>query len=173
MLRHAKQRQLDEIHGISTDVILLSLLSALLHLILEFISLKLESESCLTSLMHYSIICYNGRLGWVPFIEKFESAQSIQNFLRTSKPNQLILDYDHLTCRVLNRYTFTMEYEFTNDTALKLIKALRNLPKGLNEEKTIEMRIGKSFDNVDQDKLIDLLKETYGRVKLDISKVNT
>ena len=87
--------------------------------------------------MHYAIICYNGRLGWIPFIEKFESAETIQSFLRTAKPNQLILDYDDLACKVFNKYTFTMEYEFTNESSLKLIKALRNLPKELNKEKTI------------------------------------
>jgi len=116
---------------------MLSLSAAVLHFILELISLKLESDTCLTSLMHYAIICYNGRLGWIPFIEKFESAETIQSFLRTAKPNQLILDYDDLACKVFNKYTFTMEYEFTNESSLKLIKALRNLPKELNKEKTI------------------------------------
>ena len=56
---------------------------------------------------------------------------------------------------------------------MKLIKALRNLAKDAKTEERIFMKIGQSFDNVDLDKLIDLLKETYGRVNLDISGVNT
>jgi len=81
MLRWAKQNNMDSIYGITLDTILVSLLAAVLHFILEFVSLKLEAGACQTRLMHYSIICYNGRLGWVPFIEKFESAQSIDNLL--------------------------------------------------------------------------------------------
>ena len=75
--------------------------------------------------------------------------------------------------KLFNQYTFKVDYEFTNDTALKLIKALRNLAKDVKTEERIFMKIGQSFDNVDFDKLIDLLKETFGRVNLDISGVNT
>ena len=58
---------------ISVEVILISLGFALAHTIFEIIFVKLEAVACKTSLMHYSIICFNGRFGWVPFTNKFNS----------------------------------------------------------------------------------------------------
>ena len=66
-----------------------------------------------------------------------------------------------------------MEYEFTDDTAQKLNKALRNLPDIIQKEDRMYIKIGKSYDNVCEHMLIDLLKETNNRVKLDITGVDT
>jgi len=68
-----------------------------------------------------------------------------------------------------------LEYTFTNETALKLIRALRNLEiaKIKHKELKIKMKIGKCFNNVDFDKLIDLIKESHGRVLLDIRDIDT
>jgi len=123
------------------------------------------------------MICYNGRLGWVPFIEKFESRETIsKNSEKESgnkKKNEFDLDYENLSIKLFCNYEFMVEYEFTDDTALKLIKALRNLPNFIKEEDQIHVRIGKSFNNVSFDILIDLLKETNNRVKLHINEVDT
>jgi hypothetical protein len=56
--------------GISFEEILISLSFALLHAILEIIFLRIESTTYFLSFSHYSIICFNGRFGWVPFQEK-------------------------------------------------------------------------------------------------------
>jgi len=66
-----------------------------------------------------------------------------------------------------------MEYEFTDDTAIKLIKSFRNLPSTIKKADQMKVKIGKSFNNVHIDILINLLTETNHRVKLDISDVDT
>ena len=53
--------------GITTRDVWISLSTAVLHGLLEFAFIFLESESTKTSIMHYSIICFNGRFGWIPF----------------------------------------------------------------------------------------------------------
>ena len=66
-----------------------------------------------------------------------------------------------------------MEYEFTDETAQKLVKALRNLAHYINEESRPTLRVAQSFNNVDFDYLIDLLIESHNRFYLDISGVDT
>jgi len=115
------------------------------------------------------MICYNGRLGWVPFIEKLECKDE----KKPKDDRRIIFDYDNLDVKVCRKFDFVMEYEFTDDTALKIIKTLRNLPNYINEEERIEMNIGKSFDNVNFPILIDLLIETHNRVTLNIRDIDT
>ena len=85
------------------------------------------------------------------------------------------MNYDNLVSNLFNKIEMRLEYTFTNETALKLIKALRHLeiPKIKHKELKIKMKIGKCFDNVGFDKLIDLIRESHGRVLLDISGIDT
>jgi len=41
-------------------------------------------------------VCYNGRLGWVPFISKFATLDLYEKFFEKykSKDGELVLDYD-------------------------------------------------------------------------------
>lgn len=48
-------------------VIVFSLLAATGHAIIEIMFVNLEAEACKTTLLHYFIICFNARFGWVPF----------------------------------------------------------------------------------------------------------
>ena len=59
----------NDISGINVDLELImgSLGCALLHGVIEFIFLSLEAKACKTNLIHYSIICFNARFGWIPF----------------------------------------------------------------------------------------------------------
>lgn len=50
-----------------------SLVCALLHAFFEMIFIYLESVSCKTTVIHYFIICFNARFGWVPFVNFFSS----------------------------------------------------------------------------------------------------
>lgn len=53
--------------------ILISLLFSVLHLWVEVLFIKIESVAFDTSMAYYSIVCFNGRFGWVPHAEKFNS----------------------------------------------------------------------------------------------------
>lgn len=53
--------------GVSVQGILISLFLSIVHLIFEGIFLLMESQVTKTSLLNYSIVCFNGRFGWVPY----------------------------------------------------------------------------------------------------------
>ena len=61
---------------ISMEAILISLGFALLHTVIEVIFLQMEATATKTTLTHYSIICFNGRFGWVPFSHIFSDPSS-------------------------------------------------------------------------------------------------
>jgi hypothetical protein len=56
-------------YGITQNTVEWSLLFAVLHIILEFIFFIFESSVTKSSMLHYFVICYNARQGWLPFME--------------------------------------------------------------------------------------------------------
>lgn len=89
---------------------MLSLLSAIAHGVLELIFLNLESIACKTDFTHYFSICFTGRLGWVPFTNKYDSVTS---------GNQIelndVLNYDEITSSLCGA-SLSVKYEFTDKT---------------------------------------------------------
>ena len=60
--------------------------------------------------MHYSIVCFNGRFGWVPFTNLFSTS-----VLLAQKDKTKDIDFDKIEKSFLcTKYTLT--YEFSNDT---------------------------------------------------------
>lgn len=51
------------------ETIIVSLSLAVLHVLLECFFLKMEADATKTNFLHYCIICFNGRYGWVPFTD--------------------------------------------------------------------------------------------------------
>jgi hypothetical protein len=58
---------------VDMSLIVSSLTCAFLHGIIEVIFLKMEAKACKTDLIHYSIVCFNARFGWIPFNHLFSS----------------------------------------------------------------------------------------------------
>jgi len=65
--------------------------------------LKRESKACKMYFFEYLAVCYNGRLGWVPFINNFASMEAYEFFYNRWKikspitdTNSLVLDYDKI-----------------------------------------------------------------------------
>jgi len=88
---------------------LVSLLFSILHFWVEVMFIKIESIAFDTSMAYYSIVCFNGRFGWVPFAEKFNSVTCQQSSMIGT------YDYDKLTVRMF-KSKFALKYEFSNDT---------------------------------------------------------
>lgn len=107
---------------------MVSILLALIHAVIEIIFLKIESQEVKTTFLHYSIICFNGRFGWVPFLENFTSTK---RKVDSSKP--LELDYECLQTNYCCA-KFNLEYHFGNDSLAQLTKAICNLPMAMDEE---------------------------------------
>ena len=59
--------------GVSMDAIVGSLGCAVLHAFFEMIFVYLEAVSCKTTVIHYFIVCFNARFGWIPFVNFFSS----------------------------------------------------------------------------------------------------
>jgi len=51
--------------------IIISLIAAFIHAIGEAFLLRKESNACKVDFIDYLVVCYNGRLEWVPFINNF------------------------------------------------------------------------------------------------------
>ena len=66
---------MNDVKGIDVDVgvIMGSLTCAVLHGVIEFVFLGLEAKACKTNIIHYSIVCFNARFGWIPFSHLFAS----------------------------------------------------------------------------------------------------
>ena len=65
-------RDRDDASSINVDVtsIIISICLTIAHAILEYLLLCYEALACKTSLMNYCVACFNGKLGWVPFVDK-------------------------------------------------------------------------------------------------------
>jgi hypothetical protein len=59
--------------GVSLWAIGFSLGCALVHAFFEIIFVYLEAISCKTTVIHYMIVCFNARFGWIPFVNFFSS----------------------------------------------------------------------------------------------------
>lgn len=79
-------------------VIVFSLLAAILHAMIEMIFINLEAEACKTTLMHYFIVCFNARFGWVPFSDQFSTSSGYQ---LPEKYSQEDLDYEDMNSSLL------------------------------------------------------------------------
>lgn len=53
--------------GVSLNAIIISLIIASVHAILEAIYLKIEAQAAKTTFLNYCIVCFNGRFNWVPY----------------------------------------------------------------------------------------------------------
>lgn len=59
----------EEDQAVSMSALVVSIIIAALHFTLEIAQLNFEAKAVETSLSRYFIVCFNGRLGWTPFLE--------------------------------------------------------------------------------------------------------
>jgi hypothetical protein len=74
------------------EAILISLSCAVIHAIFEVIFLHLEAVSCKTTKIHYTIVCFNARFGWIPFIHYFSSVSGFDDESDSNKINSEKMD---------------------------------------------------------------------------------
>jgi hypothetical protein len=105
---------------VSLEAIGISILLAVAHAGIELVFIFLEKKANKTDFMHYTIICFNGRFGWVPFTNHFarnDEGEDQENYF----------NYDDISSSMccLN---FKLDYTFTDDTIQGLIKSLTVMP---------------------------------------------
>jgi hypothetical protein len=87
--------------------------------------INLEKKANKTTMMHYLIVCFNGRFGYVPFTQYFSVDQSLDS--------QEVFDYDEIRSKICC-IKFKMDYVFTEDTVQVFSTSLTNMPVKRNHE---------------------------------------
>jgi len=55
-------------YGVDIKLLMLSITFAVFHGIFAILLMYLEAKACKTSLLAYSVVCFNGRFEWVPYM---------------------------------------------------------------------------------------------------------
>ena len=84
--------------GVDMTSILLSVALAVAHINLEYVQLSYEAKACKTSMTYYSIACFNGKFGWVPFADDLTTIAELVNNekIDESESNLLKVDFDNI-----------------------------------------------------------------------------
>jgi hypothetical protein len=142
-----KPTELEEL-DISLEAISLSIAFALLHASIEFMFLRVETKANRTTMMHYLITCFNGRFGYVPFSHLFASNTNFNDLDQ--------LNYDDIGSSMCC-INFKMAYEFTEDTILRFMTSLTNLPTKEIYEFKVKVIAGSCLNKIGLDRFMDLL----------------
>jgi len=148
--------------------IYLSIALAVAHGMIEVIFIILEKTACKTDFLHYTIICFNGRFGWVPFTNHFTSAVGISESNQSKK--KMVFDYENIESS-LCCLSFKLDYYFTNETLESLTKALTNLPVQEDKTKRYDVRVGMSMRKASYENFLRFLEVACVRVNLIIDDV--
>lgn len=155
--------------GVSLDAIVASLGCALLHAIFEMIFVYLEAYSCKTTVIHYFIVCFNARFGWIPFVNFFSS---LAGFDEDATDKQENLNYEGMKSQICG-IKFQMHFRFSNSSCATLIASLSNLRDEKDPKKRMDLKIGESLNDVDFARLQELMLISHNRINLDISEVDS
>ena len=148
---------------VSLEAIGVSILLAVAHAGIELIFIFLEKKANKTDFMHYTIICFNGRFGWVPFTNHFAKND-------VDEEQEKYFNYDDISSSMccLN---FKLDYTFTDDTIQGLIKSLTVMPFETNPIKRQTIVVGDCLRNISFENFINLIVISNNRVNLDIMDV--
>lgn len=126
--------------GININGIIASLFTALFHTIVEMIYLRVEAKACKTTLTQYTIVCFNGRFGWVPYANNFVASQDTRRKISSTD----VLSYDNIHSSLCG-LNLNVQFEFCEATCDNFIKALSALPYEKNPENRMTIALGPSF----------------------------
>lgn len=113
-----------EAYGVDLTSILISVGLAIAHAILECIQLNFEAKASKTSLANYCVACFNGKFGYVPFVDNM--ARIIKD--EHASVDDFILDYDNIT--YTSRFVSTsVPFKFSDAGISTLCIRVNDLPK--------------------------------------------
>ena len=129
---------------VNVNTILFSILFAFMHGMLEFLILGIEAHIFEQSFSEYFVICFNGRLGWVPKMQKLRDPL----FVTTLVGNGNLFNYDRIE-RVICGYNAKVDFLFSNQTAYYLAQMIYKLESSENKKDLPVITVGKSMSEVD------------------------
>ena len=141
--------------GIVLKSILLSVALADAHILLEFVQLSYEAKACKTSMSNYSIACFNGKFGWVPYADDLAIiAEQIDNDSIEEWKSSLELDFDDI--RYSNLFVdCKVPFSFSDAGVSTLCLRVDDLPAGMEHEFVI--KVGLSIEDLQIEDLQKLI----------------
>lgn len=122
---------------VSLGTIKLSITFAVIHGVLEVLTIWIEAKVFKQPFFEYFVICFNGRLGWVPLLNKFQD----RKFIQSSVEDNAILNYDRISEKICGEEV-TIDYLFSNQTALSLAQELFKLSREADKKKRPKVTLG-------------------------------
>jgi len=114
----------------------------------------MEGVACKTTIIHYFIICFNARFGWIPFSHKFSSLAGVEE--KSADEQYQNLDYEAMTSALCG-IKFKLDFRFSDSTCRVLANALSNLQNEKDPYKRMSLKLGESLNNVSFECLKDLV----------------
>lgn len=143
---------------------MLSIGLAVCHTGIELVFIYLEKVANKTDFMHYTIICFNGRFGFVPFTNHFSNRDASEDVVD-------YFNYDNISSN-LCCLKFQLDYTFSNETVQSFIKSLTVMPFEENPNKRVTIVVGDCLRNISFENFLALLEVANQRVNLDIMNVD-
>ena len=125
--------------------ILISVALAVTHILLEYVQLNYEAKAGKTSITHYCITCFNGRFGWVPFVDNFASIASKVKHIDLNKLNEwtkryMEIDFDNITYS--NMFVnCNIPFKFSDAGVSTLCRSIEDLPLNMDPEFTLKVGV--------------------------------
>lgn len=151
----------DNAIDIDESVLMFSLGCAVLHSVIEFTLIYLESKACKTELMHYAIVCLNARFGWIPFDHILYSPATVKEEDRK------------LNFETLKASCHQMEFSFSDQTVPILQNVIINEPINKDVEKRrYTLKLGSSIDSISFENLRIICVYGNNRINLILDNIN-
>ena len=122
----------DELKMVDINSIYLSVIMAIGHIFLEIFMIYLEANATNTTMSNYTIVCFNAREGWLPFIDYFKPQKELTEKKQERKGSVICtkgeIEYEHIhskTCCC----KYGVQFEFSEYTAILLMKKISNLQR--------------------------------------------
>ena len=161
--------------GLNAQYITMSLTAAMVHAYVEVLFINLEAKACKTSLLHYFIICFNARFGWVPFADRFSNNtnyQKIEEDNGTDGQNGINLDYEDMKSTLCGQI-YKFDYMFNDNTCETLTACIINQPIEVQPERITKfLKLGKSLNEISFDNILELITVSHQRINLNIDEVD-
>lgn len=126
--------------------------------------MNLDAKACKTDVLHLSLVYLNGRLGWVPFSNKF-----IPNNPEPIDQDEL-LNFDSIKSKLCGS-SVNVDFEFDNGTCEGLIKLIGSLPIEKDETKRMKLKLGRSIEDATFTNFLKLLDTAFNRVDINVDDV--
>ena len=141
--------------------VVISLICAIVHLILEMVNIYVEAETSNSFLANYLVACYNARQGWVPQQTDFynNSTEPIE-FDNKNKAFKIICN---------KKIGYSIVFEFTELSLITLIDLISILPKMEDKNRRKTIKLGYCIKNISIYKVIELCNISYQRVNIEFT----